>query len=484
MTPTRSAALLAPVLALAACAHPKPPTTTSRPLVVAADPKLIEMTVEPTADLVAASASTQLGVRVQIDAAALPDARRPPLNLALVLDTSGSMEGDSIAALRASASKLASQLHDGDRLSVVAFHSKVDLLVPGTRIDPAARGRITSAIDHIRARGTTDLAAGLAAGWQQLQAGRFPDGINRIVLLSDGVPNSSTALPALIANIHGANIAITTLGLGVDYDSTLLAQMARDTGGNFHYIETPEAVAEVFDTELSRMSTVVGRNLQLVLSPGPGVTIQPMPGLSITPDGRAVATIGDLAAGEKRDLMIPIQVTARSEGSTAELVDAQLGFDDVIGRTGRQQRDGFVSVKTSADKAAVAAAVKIGLEVQRIRTSAASAILEAITLARQGRLDEARNRLDTTAELVRAASTRLSDPELAKIVVQLEEVTKQLAELVAQQVAAPVAVSIDDDAPRPEPAAMDKPPAVAPRATEAKLRRLEEKATKAVTGKR
>ncbi|MBS1118252.1 MAG: hypothetical protein H6Q90_480 [Deltaproteobacteria bacterium] len=443
-----------------------------------ADPKLIEMSTEATTSLVMANTTNPLGVRIQIRALELPDAKRPALNLGLVLDTSGSMEGDAIAALRSSARALIGKLRDGDRVSVVAFHSKVDVLVANTRIDSSSRKQIDAVIAKIVARGTTDLAAGLSAGLAQVRAGQLPQGINRVVLLSDGVPNTSVALPGLVTSAHQLGIAMTTIGLGVDYDTVLMTQLARDTGGSFHYLEKPDAIAAVFDDELTRMSTVVGRNLQLALEPGPGVTIEPMPGLVTGADGKIYATLGDLPAGDKRDLMIPIKVTARGEGSTAELISATLSFDDVIGQSGRRERDGFVAVKTSRDAVAVRKAVKIDLEVARVRTTAASAILEAITLARQGQLELARKRLANAADLVRAASTRLADPELAQIVSQLEAVTQQLAQLVARQ---------DDDrtmaADSDEPSSLSRAPATAPMAIEVQLRKTEEKASMSVSGR-
>ncbi|MBA3671889.1 MAG: hypothetical protein H0W68_07690 [Gemmatimonadaceae bacterium] len=208
-----------------------------------------------------------------------------------------------------------------------------------------------------------------------------------------------------------------------------------------------------------------------------------MTGLVIGGDGKMYATLGDLPAGEKRDLMIPIKVTARGEGSTAELVGATLTFDDVVGRSGRRERDGFVSVKTSKDAVAVRKAIKIDLEVARVRTNAASAILEAITLARQGQLDLARKRLTNAADVVRAASTRLQDPELVKIISQLEEVTKQLSQLVAQQ---PVAVEVDRVG-ATEGTSSDVPmamPATAPPAVEVELRKMQDKAAKSVSGRK
>jgi Ca-activated chloride channel family protein len=479
MTPHRWI-VLATFLGAAACGSAHREHRVSRPLAAATDPKLIEMTGEPTTSLVAANAASELAVRLRIEARALPGAQRPPLNLGLVLDTSGSMEGKAIDELRRSAKQLVEKLRPGDRLAVVTFGSRAEVLVPGTVIDAASGRRALEAIDAIRATGTTDLAAGLAAGLAQVQAGQgqAPKAIHRIVLLSDGVPNASAQLPSIVAGIRQYGFSITTLGLGVDYDTGLMTQLAQDTGGTFHYVEEPEQVAAVFDDELARMTTAVGKNLVLTLSPGPGVTFQPMPGLELGGDGKAYAQLGDLPAGEARDLMIPIKVAARGDASTAELVDATLAFDDVVNQAGRLQRAAFVSVKASSDAAAVRGAVKIDLEVARVRTAAASAILEAIGLARQGAIAQAQARIAAAAAAVRAAAGRLEDAALGDVVRELEDVGKQLAQLV---VPAPQ-VTIHDAPGGSRPELMMTAPATAPAPVERRLRRAQEKASATVSG--
>jgi Ca-activated chloride channel family protein len=464
------------LLAAAACTTHKHAATTviaehAPPMVVASDPQLVEMIVEPTTSLVMATSKSELGIRVRITAKDLPAAQRPPLDLALVLDTSGSMIGEPIDALRASARQLAGKLRDGDRISVVTFDSKSTVLVPNTVVTKTNRANIDHAISTIHATGTTDLVDGLANGLSQLLSGQFPQGINRIVLLSDGVPNTGVQLPAMIANIHQQGVSVTSLGFGVDYDTALMTAVARDTGGSFHFLEKPDEVASVFDEELTKMTTAVARNMQLVIEPGPGVTLAPMPGMTAAGDGTVYAQLGDLPSGETRDLMLPITLLTRGDGSTAELAQVTLQFDDVIGHSGRRSRDGFVAAKASADAKAVKAAIKIDLEVARIRATAAAATLTAINLARAGQVGQARQGLATAIATIRAAGTKLNDPELAKLVEQLEALSKELAQVVAQQLP-PTIVK----------APANEPPAVAPAPVEMSLRRAEEKAAATVSG--
>ena len=476
---------LAWVFALAACgAAPQKHqvlVNNGAPLQTTADPKLVTMTAEPTTSLLLASTTSQMGVRILMTASEESRANRPPLNLGLVLDTSGSMEGDAIKAVRDNARELVGKLREGDHLSVVAFHSHADVLVPNVRIDGHNRAKILAAIEGIEAKGTTALSDGLAVGYQQLMAGTLPNGINRLVLLSDGVPNDSTSLHNILAQIQQGGVSVTSLGLGIDYDTQLMNQIARDTGGAFHYIKEPTELAAVFDDELTRMTRIVGRNLVVYLQPGPGVTIEPLPGLQAMGNGGYVATIGDLAAGEQRDLMIPITATARGEGSTAELVEVTMTFDDVIGHSGTAKREAFVGVKASADEAAVKKAVKVSLEGARIRANGAAAILQALESTRAGQVEQARKILAEAVKSVKAAAKQYPDENFAKLIDQLESVIKEVAQIRAPQ---PQPLTIGNAMPnggakRP----MAAPPAMAPAAVEPALRAAEETATATVQGR-
>jgi Ca-activated chloride channel family protein len=422
--------------AAAACGKPKSPFTAPQAPPVVADPHLIEMSSETTTDLVPAGEPAELAIRIRVSAGHVPSANRPPLDLVLLLDTSGSMEGKSIEALRAAAHDLVSRMSPRDHLAVVTFDSQARVVIPSAELTADARIAALEKIDHLEARGTTDMSDGMALALQQVSAGRAAGSIDRIVMLGDGVPNDPAPMPSLIDQARAARISVTTLGLGVDIDEGLLGQIALETGGVYRAVDKPEAVADVFDHELTRMQTVVGRNLYLQIQPGPGVTIDDMPGL--TPSGASrYAMLGDLASGETRDVIVPIHVTGHHDGATVELVDATLTFEDAAGNSGSQKRDAFSSAKASSDRDAVKSAIKAEIELARARAAAASAILQAIALARGGSLDPARKLLDGAEKDANAAADKFGDPELHELVSEIVEVRKHLQDLVQQQIVQP-----------------------------------------------
>lgn len=307
-------AAIAASLLIAGCSGkkaPAPPAT--------GDPHLIELSIDPTADKVLSEQVGELAVRIRVSAARMPPGNRPPLNLTLVLDTSGSMEGEAIEAEKRAARALVERLTPNDRVSLVVFHSSAEVLVPSTPVNPDARKKLAKAIDGIVARGTTDLALGLGLGLQQAQGGRMNGSIDRLVLLGDGVANDPAPVPALVAQAVAMRLQITTLGLGIEFDPQMLGKIAGDTGGRYHYLDQPEQVASVFEDELLQMRQVIGKNLSLALVAGPGVTLEPMGGFQ--PMGNGLhALLGDLSAGEIRDVIVPLKVVGRRPGADRKSV--------------------------------------------------------------------------------------------------------------------------------------------------------------------
>ena len=439
MTPrrTRTAPLYLALglLALTACKKEgveiKPPLD---PVVAVArpeDPGVVTLASALPQRLVAADKAAEVRVRLRIDASKLEHSKRPPINVVLVMDSSGSMEGKAIEDARGAALALVDGLAEGDRLAVVSFDSLSHVLVPSTKIDATTQQTIRTQIETMAARGTTDLAAGLAAGLAEAQRGYLQEGVNRLVLLSDGVPNDDSQIHNLAAQAASMRVAVTALGLGLEYNETLLTALAQSTGGKFHFIEDSTQVATVFREEVLRLERVVAQNMQLTLMAGPGVTVEGVLGHSSSPVGRGLTlALGDLAEGSHRDLIVRLRVAPHRDGAALELMDAVLNFQDAVVGAGGLERRVYVAARTSADAARVAESRDPEVERQSARALADAATIDAIALARSGQLAAGVALIDRAEPEARAAAKLLGDSELKAQADGLAKLRKALPTLV------------------------------------------------------
>ena len=250
----------------------KPTTTT---------PSSIRLSFHPGRPALRRGEPTELDLLVRVHTPGAPAARdgaetaRPPLNLALVLDRSGSMGGQKMEYARQAAAFAVDQLRAGDRVSIVSFDNVVEAVVPST---PAAdKARLKAEIARIHSRGGTALHAGWVEGGVQvgshLEAGR----LNRVILFTDGQANQGETRPDAIADdVHGLaarGVSTSTLGIGADYNEDLLEAMARAGDGNYYFIESPGQLPGLFEAELRGLLSTLGRSVSLGLEPGPGVEI-------------------------------------------------------------------------------------------------------------------------------------------------------------------------------------------------------------------
>ena len=192
---------------------------------------------------------------------------RTPLNLCLVIDRSGSMEGPPLEYVKQACSYVVDLLSPNDVLSIVTFEETVDVLMPPQKV--TNKGPIKDGISRLMAGNTTDLHGGISLGAQQVMQVTDPGRATRIIVLSDGDPTAGikdfSALVALAGDVKSRGVTITFLGFGPDYNEELLASMAKRAGGNYYFIPQPQLIPEIFRTELEKLMTVTARNLKLTL---------------------------------------------------------------------------------------------------------------------------------------------------------------------------------------------------------------------------
>ncbi len=259
-------------------------------------------------------------VAVLIDAPVIAGAeKRPPVNLAVVIDRSGSMAGEKLAHARQAAQHLVEQLRSGDRFAVVVYGSDVQVVFPSSPADEATKAAAVRAIDGIMDEGGTNLSGGLTVGLQQIVDQAKAQAVSRIVLISDGLANEGIVdrndLAEMAREIAQRGISITTVGVGLDFDERTMTRIAESGRGNYYFVESAAMLSELFATELDKMGATTGSEVRLSIAPNAGVQILEAYGYPMQLEGgRAIIPISDLHSGEQRKVVLRIAVDAKKVG--------------------------------------------------------------------------------------------------------------------------------------------------------------------------
>lgn len=243
------------------------------------------------------------------------DAARPPLNLALVLDRSGSMAGEKLAAARDAAAFLLRRLSPDDSVALVTYDDTVDTLAQsGGGVAPSDLGRI---VMGVAPGGSTNLSGGWLRGREHVAASRREHRLNRVVLLTDGLANVGITQPAALVDLAAVAkvrdaITTSTIGFGADYDEALLRAMADAGGGNTWYIERPDQAPGVFEEEIEGLLSLSAQNVVVQVRPGAGArfagVLHDYP-VRPAPEGPRIE-VGDIYGREPKSLLFEFHVPA------------------------------------------------------------------------------------------------------------------------------------------------------------------------------
>ena len=354
-----------------------------------------------------------------------PARRRPPVNLGFVLDRSGSMGGQNkIGLARQAVLEAVERLDAPDRFAVVTYDDRLDVVVGSVLASPEARHLAADRLGSVDARGSTNLHGGWLAGCEQVAAGLQPDGVNRVLLLTDGLANVGVTDPdeltRLAHDLRRRGVTTSTFGVGTDFDEALLQSMADAGGGHFYFIGDVAQMRDHITSEVGETLEVAAREVVLELTVPESVRVDALSPFRLEQRaGRVLVYLGDMVSGQV--LSIALRVTfdfgevGREVGILVNVRDRDGAFEHAVPEVGT------VSVAWTYDDHAANDAQPRDREVDRVvaRLFAERVKQEAVRLNREGRFEEAGRALDGVRR--RVASYAGRDLALRDIVTELRD---------------------------------------------------------------
>ncbi|WP_394834555.1 VWA domain-containing protein [Pendulispora rubella] len=349
---------------------------------------------------------------------------RRAVNLALVLDRSGSMEGKKLERVQEAARHVLRVLRPSDRVSTVAYHDEVKVLTASQPATAEARARAEAALDTLEADGSTNLSGGWLTGCEQVALGLEPAHVGRCLLLTDGLANRGITSPDELVHHASAlrerRVTTSTFGVGRDFDEVLLRRLAEAGGGNFYFIEEAGQIPQFVQAEVDETLEITARDVSVQVQAPRGVRVVSLNDFPAHPaDGGFRFELGSLVSQQLLELVFELHLPP--------------GDEDIALAVSLRDRDGVMAtapvtlaIQRAGDAACETAPRDQGVLRLAARLRVARASQAALEQNRAGRMTDARQGLLAEAKALELGSP--GDDEVRALAEQLRQKAAQFGE--------------------------------------------------------
>lgn len=360
--------------------------------------------------LAPSSTESERYLRIKIQA---PDTARPgsrlPLNIALVIDRSGSMSGSKLEKAKEAAIFCLRNLTGADRAAVVAYDDNVRTVSPSRALSPDVKNSIIADVRTIYSGGSTNLSGGWLTGAQEVANHQHEANyLNRAILLSDGLANVGITDPAELEShadqLRKRGVSTTTMGIGADFDEHLMERMAVKGGGHFYFIEDARQIPDILHREIGEVLSTIARKVTLEVTLPEGVHGELLNSFEVDRTGHTFRVrLDDMIAGEERSVVFRLTVRPGEEGRALP-ISLTLTYTDVESGDTRTATSGEAALKyvSSAECESEAPDTSVVEEVALLR--AALAREEALKYDAAGDYTRSATVLAGAAQYMRAAA--------------------------------------------------------------------------------
>jgi Ca-activated chloride channel homolog len=306
----------------------------------------------------ASQTASQRQAAISVFPLAANSASAAPLNLCLVLDRSGSMQGNPLDTIKKAAKALIEQLSNSDILSIVAFDHQAIVLVPSQTIGD--RAPLLAQIDGLKSAGGTNIDDALKAGIEELAKAKKGT-VSQLLLLTDGEnEHGNNDRCQKLAHLAAEyNMTLNVLGLGDHWNQDVLEALSDAASGTLLYVQQPEQAAAAFTQVLGRAQSVRLTNAYLKLTLAPGVRLSELkPIAQVSPEtiellvqkegDQITVRLGDLMVDAPRVVLANLYLDALAPGETA-IAQAQVIYDHPgLGQTNLQSEPRPITIHSSS----------------------------------------------------------------------------------------------------------------------------------------
>jgi Ca-activated chloride channel homolog len=367
-------------------------------------------------EVIAAGQREKAVIKISLDVPRIPRAaERPPVNLTLVLDRSGSMSGAKLEKAKEAAVTALRRLEPRDIFSLVVYDHTVQTLVPP---QSAANSEwIEGRIRAIQPGGNTALFGAVSQGAAEVRKHLDGPYSHRMILLSDGLANVGPSSPEDLARLGAAlvkeGISVTTVGIGNDFNEDLMTQLAEKSDGNHYFVESSADLPRIFAQELGDVLSVAARKVIIEITCPPGVR----PLRIIGREGRIHRDrvdiyLNQLYGGQEKYALVEVEIDPGQAGQSREVAAARCRYQNALSgeveSSSAQAQIRFSRLREEVVKSANKRVVKAVVE-----NEMAASRDKALDLYNAGRRDEAVRELKQKSEELRQQSDALGFGDLA-----------------------------------------------------------------------
>ena len=304
---------------------------------------------------------------------------RAPVALAILLDTSGSMSGEKMREARQSVVRILRQMDDDDEVALVRYDSRARLVQPAARVGDV-RASVISRVLSMESGGGTDIPEAMRVGMSALRVSGGSR-VRRVVLVSDGLDSTRSAAEGIARSATDSGVTVSTLGIGLDFDESYMAGVARSGQGNFAFVKDASTLARFLARELTETASTnieqavahiqLPRHLRFVRVVGADARQ--------LGNGELSLWLGSLFGGDERRIVIELVADAPLGAQVG--IDTQLSWREVGDRTANiavdrltvRVTDDVSQVSASLDRAVWASCISALASVRQLDAAAAYA---------------------------------------------------------------------------------------------------------------